>query len=150
MQTLVNVIIATATALMVPGVTSDSYQLNPTPLVVAQIVQQPEVIEKVVPNRATTTSDVACNCYNLLTENFEVVPRMKTIQNTATSSFGSVAVFKYPPNEDWPEGIPHVAVTTGSTTLNSFEIEEYNFKECVHSYRFVSFNDVRLVGFIDL
>ena len=107
-------------------------------------------VTKPIPEPDVTHREVECNCMNLLNKYFSDVPFMKEIQASAGVAFGNVAVFMYPPTEDFPDGMPHVAVTTGYMEAGTFQIEEYNYHECKQSRRMISFTDPRLVGFTTL
>lgn len=155
MFSLLHMTVVLTVAMLTPLVGSDSIPAPdpeppiPTPAIVAEATP-PEPDEKPIPNPVAIQNSRACNCYNLLGERFDTVPPMDTILASATSTFGSVAVFMYPPNEEYPSGVPHVALTTGRIQDESFEIEEYNYVDCTHSYRLVPFSDHRLRGFFVL
>lgn len=150
MTTFVNIIIATTTAFLFPLVSGDHIQEIDPPIPEARVIEVIDVPEeKPIPEKEITHEEIACNCYNLLLNHFREVPRMVEIFAAATTTLGNTAVFMYPPNEEWPEGIPHVAVVT-SAAEETFEVEEYNYHECKYSTRTVSRDDVRLVGFINL
>lgn len=155
MFSLLHMTVALTAAMLTPLIGSDSIQAIdpdppiPTPALVAEATE-PVPVEKPIPNPVAIQNTRACNCYNLLQERFENVPPMHDIITSATSTLGPVAVFMYPPNEEYPSGVPHVALTTGRIQEGSFEIEEYNFIECTHSYRLVPFSDHRLRGFVTL
>lgn len=153
MQTLVNVIIATTTAFMVPMVVSDSIPVaEPLPYTVAQIVEEPTEKEeegKPLPSIAPTVKERACNCYNILKDTFGNAPSMDVVMASASEEIGNVALFKYPATPDWPDGIPHVALVK-EVTPEGIKIEEYNYHRCTHSTRTISRNDKRLIGFTNL
>lgn len=75
---------------------------------------------------------------------------MASLQRNAGKAFGNVAVFWYGPSKRYPNGTPHVAVPTGRQGYGKFEVEEYNYEKCERSYRWVSFADTRLKGFVTL
>lgn len=83
-----------------------------------------------------------CNCYLLLKEVFEHVPRLVELQGRASMTMGNVAVFDY-------DGIPHVAVVTGQG-FGYFTIREWNYDDCEETVRDVSFLDPSLLGFVQL
>ena len=130
---------------MAPAPTREEMQFiapsSPTPLL---------PITKPIPEPDVTHREEACNCYNLLKKHFSDVPFMQEIQSRAGVAFGNVAVFMYPPTEDFPDGMPHVAMTTGYMEAGTFEIEEYNYHECKQSRRMISFTDPYLMGFTTL
>lgn len=145
-------IVAVSTALIAPGIsTTISAEAEPIPLRPAAILEQPTPPPetKPLPSTAPTVKVSACNCYNILKENFKSVPPMQDIIKSATSS-GNVAVFKYPATPDWPTGIPHVALVRNVLPDGSIQIEEYNYHRCTHSFRTITPDDHRLVGFVTL
>jgi hypothetical protein len=154
MQTLVNVIVATTTAFLVPLMVSDSIPVaDPLPYTVAQIVEQPTEQEeegKPLPSIAPTVKTTACNCYNILKDNFADVPSMGAVMASASKELGNVALFMYPATEEWPNGIPHVALVKGENPDGTIEIEEYNYHRCTHSTRTITRHDKRLIGFTNL
>ena len=155
-------IIATAVfALIIPSPTASDVHIpepDPLPEPAAEIITQPEPPEiepdpvpeaKPLPSEPPRVSAKACNCYNILKENFDSVPSMNQLLATAQHSHqnANVAVFKYPATPDWPAGIPHVAIVHGELPDGSLQIEEYNYHSCTHSFRTISPADPRLVGF---
>lgn len=149
MYTFVNVIIATTIPFLLTPVVGDNI---PEPLpIVAQTITQALPIEEVKPLPATepTVKESACNCYNILKDNFASVPAMSTLLAMATST-GNVAIMLYPATPDFPNGMPHVAIVRAVLPDGSYEIEEYNYKRCTHSTRVIPHNYHRLVGFITL
>lgn len=149
MTFLSTLIIAMSTAAL-PADISNQID-DPLPIVAA--IEQPAEIEQedVKSNLSATpiVKDVACNCYNLLRESFDSVPPMDHLLSTAKTSHKNpnVAVFKYPMNEDWPDGIPHVALVHEVLPDGSITIEEYNYHSCAHSVRTIPPDYHRLVGF---
>ena len=145
-------IVAVSTAMIAPGISSTIQEAEPIPLRPAVILEQPSTTPetKPLPSIAPTVKESACNCYNILKENFERVPAMRDIVATASASIGNVAVFKYPATPDWPTGIPHVALVRNVLPDGSIQIEEYNYHRCTHSFRTISPSDHRLVGFVTL
>ena len=75
---------------------------------------------------------------------------MVSLQAQADTAFGNVAVFYYGPSARYPNGTPHVAIPTGRQEYGRFEVEEYNYESCERSFRWVSFADPRLKGFVTL
>ena len=67
---------------------------------------------------------------------------MATLQKTATSTFGRLAIFDY-------SGLPHVGVVTRQG-IGYFTITESNFGVDAVTSRQVSFSDPHLVGFYSL
>lgn len=115
------------------------------------VIQETEpVLIKPIPSTEPVVKTSACNCYNILKENFASVPPMDQIQAMATSTMGNVAVFMYPATPEFPNGMPHVAISHGIQPDGSLLIEEYNYHSCAHSSRTISLTDHRLVGFITL
>ena len=101
---------------------------------------------------APTEKPEACNCYNILRENFDSLLPMDTLQAVAQpyTPEANVAVFLYPATPEWPNGIPHVALVHDQLPDGSIQIEEYNYHSCTHSTRTINPNDHRLVGFVSL
>lgn len=115
------------------------------------VIQETEpVLIKPIPSTEPVVKTSACNCYNILKENFASVPPMDQIQAMATSSIGNVAVFRYASTTEFPDGMPHVAISHGIQPDGMLLIEEYNYHSCAHSSRTISPTDHRLVGFITL
>lgn len=85
---------------------------------------------------------IRSNCYAYAEYILGDLPSMATLQKTATSTFGSVAVFDY-------NGLPHVAVVIGSG-LDYFTITESNFGVDAVTSRMVRFDDPHLLGFYSL
>lgn len=107
-------------------------------------------VTKPLHEQGITHTERACNCYNLLKDHFKNVPKMVDILARAGVPFGNVAVFLYPPTSEFPNGIPHVAMTTGNMGAGTFEIKEYNYHECKESIRTINFSDPNLIGFVTL
>ena len=149
MYTFVNVIIATTTAFLFSPVVGD-HITEPLPLV-SQTITQALPIEEVKPLPATepTVKESACNCYNILKDNFVSVPAMSMLLAMATST-GNVAIMLYPATPDFPNGMPHVAIVRAVLPDGSYEIEEYNYKRCTHATRIIPHDYHRLVGFTTL
>lgn len=115
------------------------------------VIQETEpVLTKPIPSTEPIVKTSACNCYNILKENFASVPSMDQILAMATSSIGNVAVFRYASTTEFPDGMPHVAISHGIQPDGSLLIEEYNYHSCAHSSRTISPTDHRLVGFVTL
>jgi len=155
MQNLVNVIVATTTACLVPAVVVDHIPpAEPLSYTVAQVVELPSEPEeeegKPLPPVTPSVKPRACNCYNILKDTFGEVPLMSEVIAAATEAEGNVAVFKYPATEEWPNGIPHVALVKEKLPDGSLKIEEYNYHSCTHSERIITPHDRHLVGFTTL
>lgn len=155
MSIIPHTIAAVVFALLIPQTTSsiDSLAVVSIPDPIPQIVEEvtePEPEVKPLPSADPVVKTSACNCYNILTENFDSVPSMNQLLLNAGPERGNVAVFKYPATPDWPNGIPHVALVHGELPDGTLQIEEYNYHSCTHSFRTISPNDHRLVGFINL
>jgi len=125
-----------------------NYIPDPEPIPLPIVRTAEEV--KPIPNPAATEKEVECNCWNLLKKRFGSTPSMEEMQAQASEAFGNVGVFMYPPSPGFPNGTPHVSLTTGKMGYGTFEIEEYNYHRCKYSKRYVSFTDKRFVGFINL
>lgn len=156
MSFIPHTIVTVVFALFIPSTTAtDVHTADPDPLpepaaqVVTQPIPEPEPEVKPLPSEPPRVSEQACNCYNILKENFDSVPSMNQILATATTSHqnANVAVFRYAATPDWPNGIPHVAIVHGELPDGSLQIEEYNYHSCTHSFRTISPTDPRLVGF---
>ena len=89
------------------------------------------------------------NCYAYVELIVGDLPSMDYIQKNATQAYGNVAVFMYPPTEDFPNGLPHVGVT-GKQGYGEFDMKESHYKGNTVSERKVKFNDPYLVGFINI
>lgn len=142
-------------ALFIPSTTASDIHIpepDPLPEPAAHVVTppKPELEGKPLPSEPPRVKPSACNCYNILKENFDSVPSMNQLMATASPVKGNVAVFRYPATPDWPNGIPHVAVVRGELPDGSLQIEEYNYHSCTHSFRAISPTDHRLVGFVSL
>lgn len=149
-------IIATAVFItFIPTATSDVHIPEPDPLPepAAEIVEpptEPEPEVKPIPNADPVVKDSACNCYNILTDNFDSVPSMNQLQATAGPDVGNVAVFMYAPSANFPNGTPHVALVHEVLPDGTVLIEEYNYRNCTHSFRTIPLTYPRLVGFTNL
>lgn len=157
MQTIVHVIIATTTALLFPLTSATETYTVPEPepsiqqpATTTNQVEVPAEEEKLIPEPLAKQTLSACNCYNILKEKHDSVPSMASLQQQAGPEIGNVAVFMYPPNEDWPTGIPHVASVLSTTTDGTILIEEYNYHQCQHTTREISPTDHRLIGFVNI
>lgn len=78
---------------------------------------------------------------------------MSWIVGNADTAFGNVAVFWYPPSARYPKGTNHFGVPTGEQRYGEFYMEEFNFEGpngCTHTFRWVSFADPHLLGFVTL
>jgi hypothetical protein len=154
MQNIVQVMVATTTAFLFPMMVSNSIEVaDPLPYTAAQIVEQPTEQEeegKPLPPLTPVKKTSACNCYNILKENFTDVPSMDAVIASASNELGNVALFMYPATEEWPNGIPHVAMVKGENPDGTIEIEEYNYHRCTHSNRTITRHDKRLIGFTNL
>lgn len=143
-------------ALFIPSATADIHIPEPDPLPepAAQVVMpsEPEPEGKPLPSEPPRVTASACNCYNIIKENFDSVPSMNQLLATAQHSHlgANVAVFRYPATPEWPDGIPHVAILHGELPDGSLQIEEYNYHSCTHSFRTISPTDHRLIGFVSL
>jgi len=151
-----NFVFSIVVALSTPAFAADIDPPIPEPAPLEITVTEPDpVIEEdqkpVDPDPPKVTSS-ACNCYNLLLEEFGSVPSMATLESmaTATASVGDVAFMRYPATPAWPAGIPHVAIVRSIAPDGSLLIEEYNFQSCTHSHRTISPYYYRLIGFITL
>ena len=153
-------IIATAVfSIFIPTPTvSDVHIPDPDPLptmaaqVVPQPIPEPEPEVKPIPSDAPTVSTEACNCYNKLKENFDSVPSMNQLLETAQhpQPNANVAVMKYPATPEWPGGIPHVALIREHLPDGSLVIEEYNYSRCKQTVRTIAPNYPQLVGTVSL
>ena len=124
-----------------------------TPALAADIdvapIPEPVPIEITVSEPEEENTD-ACNCYNLLIEQFESVPTMHQLEQMASSKVGNVAFMRYPATSEWPAGLPHVAMVRDTLPDGSLLIEEYNYDRCQHTYRTIASDYERLVGYVSL
>lgn len=149
MTTFVNVIIATTISFFSLPVVGDNI-IEPLPLVPLSITKALPIEEvKPLPATEPVVKESACNCYNILKDNFSSVPAMSALLSMATSS-GNVAIMLYPATPDFPNGMPHVALVRAVLPDGSYEIEEYNYKRCTHGTRIIPADYHRLVGFTTL
>lgn len=129
--------------------------LEPVPMEITIPTELPDPVEveetKPLPALPAYKPE-ACNCYNILRENFSSLLPMATLLSTAQpyNEASNVAIFKYPATKNWPNGIPHVAIVHGELPDGSIQIEEYNYHSCTHSFRTISPSDHNLVGFYTL
>lgn len=155
MSFIPHTIVTAVFALVIPSTTATDIHIpepDPLPEPATQVVTLPipEPEGKPLPSEPPRVKPSACNCYNILKENFGSVPTMNNLLATASPEVGNVAVFRYPATPEWPNGIPHVALVHGELPDGSLQIEEYNYHSCTHSFRTVSPTDQRLVGFVSL
>jgi len=146
-------IVAVSTAMFAPGISNQIPEPDPLPIMPAALEQPASENEpegKPLPAITPTVKESACNCYNILKESFSSVPSMNQLLATASPEIGNVALFRYPATPDWPNGIPHVAKVDAVLPDGSIRIEEYNYHRCTHSFRTISPNDHRLIGFTNL
>lgn len=151
---LFSFIVAFSTAMLAPGISDHIPEAEPVPILPPVALVQPASEEnreeKPLPNNAPIIKEEACNCYNILKETFSSVPSMGEIVASAGPEVGNVAVFRYPPTEAWPDGIPHVALVRAVLPDGTLHIEEYNYHRCAHSFRIITPTDHRLIGFMNL
>jgi surface antigen len=92
-----------------------------------------------------------CNCYNILKTQFKAVPFMNQIIAGASMKYvGNVAVFMYPANKDFPNGMPHVALVKDILPDGSVLIGEYHYHGCTYSERIIDSTTRGLIGYVTL
>ena len=115
-------------------------------------IPQPEKKAETKPVAKQANTSDYCSCYQLLLNTFgrDRVPSMDAIHSLATKNQqGNVAFFTYPPNEQYPKGIPHVGLATFLPD-GEILIEEFNYHSCRHTTRVITKDDKRLIGFLTL
>ena len=89
-----------------------------------------------------------CSCVKTLIEagvKIQLQDADKFVPN-APADVGNVILFTYPPTEQFPDGVPHVALIT-NITGEGWEVVEGNFVACEKTSRVVLFNDPFIRGF---
>jgi hypothetical protein len=114
------------------------------------MVQEP-VKEQEIKHVEPQDARVMCNCYNILKTRFKHVQFMHDIiAGASMETVGNVAVFMYPPNEDFPHGMPHVALVLDVLPDGSVLIGEYNYSHCKYSERIIDSTTSGLIGYVTL
>ena len=115
-----------------------------------ELVQEP-VKEQEIKHVEPQDARVMCNCYNIIKTQFEHVPFMhEIIASASMDSIGNVAVFMYPPNEDFPHGMPHVALVLDVLPDGSVKIGEYHYSGCSYTERIIDSTTRGLMGYVTL
>ena len=89
-----------------------------------------------------------CSCVKTLIEagvKIQLQDADKFVPN-APADVGNVILFTYPPTEQFPNGVPHVALIT-KIAGEGWEVVEGNFVACEKTSRVVLFNDPFIRGF---